>query len=292
MNCARAGLIFLASVVLALAAHGETAIPITFSNAPSPLVWDAMEKTVDLPGMTNLAYFTFLVTNNSAAETTILATEAECECTVVDVRKNLPWKLGPGDGGPLNVRVNIRGRFGLFTKTITVHSTAGTQVLTVNMKIPLTPAAPNISIRQQDVLVAKADRQAVFQGRCAVCHVPAVVNMAPASLFQKACGICHAAEHRADFVPDLAALNREISADYWRTNIMFGKAGSVMPAFAKSAGGILETNQIESLVAYLVNEFPARGAASAQTSVPGNTNQQGAPLSAPSPPQPSKKSAL
>jgi hypothetical protein len=29
-----------------------------------------------------------------------------------------------------------------------------------------------------------------------------------------------------------------------------------MPAFAKSEGGILDTNQVESLVEYLVKKFP------------------------------------
>ena len=30
-----------------------------------------------------------------------------------------------------------------------------------------------------------------------------------------------------------------------------------MPAFAKSAGGILDTNQVESLVEFLVQTYPA-----------------------------------
>jgi hypothetical protein len=64
-------------------------------------------------------------------------------------------------------------------------------------------------------------------------------------------------------VPDLAALKFQTDADYWRRNIIEGKPGSLMPAFARWEGGILDTNQIESLVQYLVETYPSKLAASA-----------------------------
>lgn len=223
-----------------------------------PLVWDAMEKKVALPGMTNSAHFIFWVTNNSTSEITIGSVDADCECTVVEARTAFPWTLAPGASGPLNVRVNIRGRFGDYVKTVTVHSGPGPQILTVSMKIPITPAPANISIRQQDVLKAKADRQALFQGSCAVCHATPAMGLTGAALFEKACGICHQSDRRAEFVPDLAALKDLTDSNHWRKWITSGKADTVMPAFAQSAGGILDTNQIESLVKYLTKEFPKR----------------------------------
>ena len=243
--------------------------PSASSGTPNPWVWDASEKKLELTGMTNLAHFTFWVTNISAADATILATEAECDCTVVEAKKTLPWSLAPGASGPLNVRVNTRGRFGSLTKTVTVRTSHGTQVLTLNMTIPLTPAPSNVSVRQQDMLAAKADRQAVFRGHCAACHTPPATGLTVATLFEKACGICHTAQYRAEVVPDLAALKHPTDAAYWRAWIASGKEGSLMPAFAKSQGGILESNEIESLVAHLTEKFPSQAAANVS---PGSAN--------------------
>jgi mono/diheme cytochrome c family protein len=238
------------------------------TNAPNPLVWDAMEKQVDLPGMTNVAYFTFWFTNTSTTDATIGAVGADCDCTVIDVRERFPWVVGPGASGSLDTRVNIRGRFGLFVKTIDVYTSHGKQVLTVRMNIPLTPALPNVSVRQKDLLVAQADRQAVFRNSCAVCHATPTLGLTGRNLFEKACAICHAAEPRAEIVPDLAALPLATDADYWRAWITSGKAGSVMPAFAKSEGGILDPNQIESLVEYLTREFPSKNPGASKQPLP------------------------
>jgi len=242
------------TLVGTLAADAE--IPPTTAGSNNPLVWDAMEKKQELPGMTNLALFTFWVTNNSTSDAVISSVEAECDCTVVEARTVLPWIIAPGTGGPLNVRVNIRGRFGMFVKTVTVHTSHGPQVLTVSMKIPLTPAPSNVSVRQRDVMAAKADRLAVFRGSCAACHAAPTVGLSGPALFGKACGICHQAEQRAEMVPDLAALKHPTDAEYWRRWITSGKAGTLMPAFANSEGGILDTNQIESLVEYVMTNFP------------------------------------
>jgi hypothetical protein len=267
MRFVRAIYLQLMAAALALSARAEVAAPLptTFAR-PIPLVWDSVEKHVEMPAMTNLAHFTFWMTNTASENVVILAMEAECDCTVVEARKKLPWILQPGDDGAINVRVNTRGRFGLFTRPVTVHTSHGRQTLTVSMNIPLTPAPSNVSPRQQDVLIAMADRQAVFSGRCAPCHAFPALNQTGESLFEKACGICHTAKRRAEMVPDLAAATRERDAGYWRDWITYGKKGSLMPAFAKSEGGILDTNQIESLVQYLLAKYP-----SAMTeSAPGN----------------------
>src|SRR4051812_20476316 len=72
------------------------------AGEPNPLAWDALEKSADVPAMTNIAYFTFWVTNRSSAEATIISTETECDCTVAEAAKKLPWRLSPGEGGALN----------------------------------------------------------------------------------------------------------------------------------------------------------------------------------------------
>ena len=264
------------SLVGTLAQQAEIPLTPAVSDEPNPLVWDAIEKKQEMPGMTNLALFTFWVTNNSASNVVIGWVEAECDCTVVDAATVFPWTIAPGTGGPLHVRVNIRGRFGLFVKTVTVHTSHGSQVLTVSMKIPLTPAPSNVSVRQRDVMAAKADRQAVFRGSCAACHAAPTVGLTGTALFEKACGICHQAEQRAEMVPNLAALKHPTDADHWRRWITSGKAGTLMPAFAKSEGGILDANQIESLVEYVMRRFPQANPAALNQS-PSTSGKDGAP---------------
>ena len=246
-----------AALAVALIVHAA-APPSALSPPRHPLVWDAQDKRADLPGMTNIAYFTFSVTNTSAAEATILSTESSCDCTVVESKEKLPWRLAPGESGVLNVRVNTLGKYGLVEKSITVQTSHGTQTLMVHLNIPVTSAPANVSVRNQDVMAAQADRQAVFQDRCAACHARPAGGRTGESLFVAACAICHISDHRAEMVPDLAKLNHETGADYWQKIVTSGKPGSLMPAFALSEGGILDTNQIQSLVTFLVERYPSK----------------------------------
>ena len=76
-------------------------------------------------------------------------------------------------------------------------------------------------------------------------------------LYSAVCGICHEAAHRATFVPDLHHLKEPTSAEFWRNWINNGKPGTLMPAFAKSEGGILSDEQIDSLTQHLTATIPA-----------------------------------
>ncbi|MFM7750264.1 MAG: c-type cytochrome, partial [Opitutaceae bacterium] len=71
-------------------------------------------------------------------------------------------------------------------------------------------------------------------------------------LYKVACGICHDAEHRASFVPLLRDLQRPADRDYWRTMVVAGKPGTLMPGFSADMGGPLNRMQIDSLVEYLI----------------------------------------
>jgi mono/diheme cytochrome c family protein len=75
------------------------------------------------------------------------------------------------------------------------------------------------------------------------------------TLYVSICGICHDSPQRAAVVPNLQALPRETDAEFWRNWISYGKPGSLMPAFAKSKGGILTEGQVMSLVNYLTLTF-------------------------------------
>jgi len=231
-----------------------------------PLVWDAYQKSAKMTGMNQTTNFVFWVTNVSNIEASILSTESSCDCTVAKLPAQ-PWVVKPGEAGSLDVKMNLMGRHGRVSKVIQVTTSHGPQYLMVSADIPLTPAPFNTSARQRDQMMAQKDRQTVFRGSCAACHALPTVGHTGESLFTKACAICHVSNHRAEMVPDLAALTGATTPDYWRRWITVGKEGSLMPAFAQSQGGILDTDQIESLVEFLGKAYPAKLAPGARFSL-------------------------
>jgi mono/diheme cytochrome c family protein len=148
-------------------------------------------------------------------------------------------------------------------KTLTVSADKGIKVLNVTTKMLPESAAMTEMDRTNNLKLATADRQAVFKGDCIQCHVATALDAAGheklgQDLYTAVCGICHEAAHQATFVPNLHRLPEPTSAEFWRNWIMHGKPGTLMPAFAKSEGGILSDPQVNSLVQYLSATVPAR----------------------------------
>ena len=106
------------------------------------------------------------------------------------------------------------------------------------------------------MVLAKSDRQAVFKGDCASCHVEKGVGKIGQDLFAADCGICHDTPLRAQMVPNLKMPKGPRDQDYWKSWITYGRKGSLMPAFAQSEGGPLTKEQVDSLVDYLFANFP------------------------------------
>jgi mono/diheme cytochrome c family protein len=221
-----------------------------------PLVWDALEVThVAKPG-DEAADFAFAVTNKSDKRVEIQELRPSCGCTVAEMPSQ-PWVLEPGARGSFRATADFKGKFGVFTKSIHVVSNFGTQMLTVRVEIPDTEE----SRRKRNQEMAQLDRQAVFRGDCAACHVAPTVGKAGGELFQVACGICHTAAHRASMVPDLAIAREPRDEAYWRKWISEGKEQSLMPGFSAARGGPLTEPQIDSLVEYLAKNFAAKPSA-------------------------------
>ncbi len=210
------------------------------------LKWHATSQTrLAAPGETNL-HFAFSLTNISAGEVIITGVRPSCGCTTAKLPP-LPWHLAPGKDGQIEANVDIRGKRGMISKVVFVDSPSGTNMLTLVIHIP--------EDRARNMELALADRQAVFKGECANCHVLPAVGRTGAALYVAACGVCHESDHRATMVPSLVALAKPTGRDYWDQWIRKGKEGSLMPAFAKDQGGPLTEEQIQSLVNHLVTTF-------------------------------------
>lgn len=235
------------------AARGMQALQLT------NLVFDAeIKEMAAKPGEYEVP-FTFGVTNVSEEAVVIGNVRTSCGCTVADLPE-LPWTLEPGEIGSIGITMNLQGKRGSVTKSVFVSSDKGSKTLYVRGIVPAVSGRSDAE-REMNLQLATADRQAVFQGSCAACHVTPTIGKMGQPLYVAACGICHDAEHRAEMVPDLAALPQPTNTDYWAKWVTEGKEGTLMPAFAKEHGGPLTDEQIESLVGWLNNHYPPAPAA-------------------------------
>jgi mono/diheme cytochrome c family protein len=241
--------------------------------AMQPLKWDSMAKSMTpAPGLPK-ADFVFSVTNVSDAEVVIERAQPSCGCTVAQLPAQ-PWHLAPGAHGEIPVSVDLAGKTGDLVKTVTVvMATLPPEVLTVSIHIP---DARELT-RGMNQQMAVADRQAVFKGDCASCHVDKARGKMGKELYVEACGICHEAKPRATMVPDLHTMVHPNDYAYWKMMITIGKPGTLMPGFGEVAGGPLTDEQIDSLATTLTKVFP--GDVHPQPSPMIRTNVVSAPTS-------------
>jgi mono/diheme cytochrome c family protein len=244
------------------------AAPVTLAD-PNSLKWDAETKEYNAKPGEATAPFSFWLTNISSAEVLINGVRTSCGCTVAKLPSQ-PWRIPPGSNGPIEVTVSLAGKSGLIAKGVTVDTSAGIKQLTVRVNIPTGGATPTTpgqlsgtmgdTERLKNMQLALADRQVVFKDQdCAKCHAdPAKGQTEGRMVYASVCATCHNSHLRAAMVPDLRTLPHPTSAEHWRTWISYGRAGSMMPAFAESEGGPLNEQQINALVDFMVKAFPSQ----------------------------------
>jgi mono/diheme cytochrome c family protein len=225
------------------------------------LAFDAGQKDDNVTNGTQAAQFTFNLTNVSSGDVIINFVQTSCGCTVAKL-PSTPWKIAPQEHGEISATMQLGGvpPGGTKMKTLTLNTDKGVRVLYV--KATVLPAAMTEMDRANAQKTATADRQAVFKGDCARCHVEPAKDAAGRQkmgkdLYVAVCSVCHDAEHRASFVPDLHHLKDPTSPEFWKNWIASGKPGTLMPAFAQTEGGILNEQQVASLVEYLTATIPS-----------------------------------
>ena len=235
---------------------------------PSGLIAFATEAAeIDVEPGAESAHHAFSFRNVSSREVVFEKIETSCGCTVSSLK--CPLKIAPGATGSIPVTMKVAGKTGTIRKTVTVYTDQGKRVLTIQAKIPfaneqstqgaLVPPKARGGEGKMSVDVmrsaAAADRQSVFKGDCASCHVAPGVGKYGKELYTRACGICHEDENRASMVKDLRKVGNPSDTGFWRSRIEKGVAKTLMPAFSETEGGPLSAVQIESLVDYLSTEF-------------------------------------
>lgn len=235
---------------------------ITHANDPLPegvIAWDALSKSVDATNEQEFVRFIFTFTNVTPTNVSILSVHPSCGCTTAELPP-VPWLLPAGANGQIGLSVNLAGKAGTLFKTVNITTDHGKKDLILRINILPPPPMPAMTEEQRfaGIAAAKVDRQAVFKGDCASCHLKKIEGKYGQQLFEALCAICHEAKDRATMVPDLANLQIPTNEEFWRAWITAGKAGSMMPAFATSQGGPLTDLQIASLAAYLNAIHPSK----------------------------------
>jgi cytochrome c5 len=216
--------------------------------------------------ITNFSTATSITTNNVAkpVPVAILEVHPSCGCTTAQLPP-LPWIIPPGANGQFGLTVNLAGRTGMQVKTVNVKTDKGFKqlILKINILPPVVPTQSDAD-RAHALEMAKADRQTVFQGDCAICHVKPGTGKYGKLLYDAVCAICHESITRASMVPDLHNIKTPTNVEFWQTWIAHGKAGSLMPAFSIADGGPLTDMQIAFLAGYLNTTIPSQVAPPAQ----------------------------
>jgi mono/diheme cytochrome c family protein len=233
------------------------------------LKWDSEQKEYTSKRGEMEARFTFWLTNITSSEVSINAVRTSCGCTVAKL-PSTPWVVPAAGGGPIDVTVNLAGKSGTITKAVTVESSAGTKSLLVKVNIEGGQPVAGQSFGQstmgdaerlKNMQRALGDRQVVFKDqKCAECHAEKGLSAMSdgRQIYNSACGVCHESHIRASMVPDLKTLTHPTDAEYWRNWINYGRAGSMMPAFAQAEGGPLSESQVNALVTFLGQAYPSR----------------------------------
>jgi len=261
--CGLTGVFFAGASLLAADVKSSNAPVVTppvyvpsLSHASGPLpdgllAWDATTKETNVTADAAFANFVFNFSNVSSNPVVVLSVRPSCGCTTTKLPP-LPWTLAPGTNGQMEASVNLAGKSGTLFKSLMVYTDKGSKNLLLKITIqPFVMQSLSPADRARNIKMATADRQTVFKGDCASCHVSRGEGKYGEALYAADCAICHESEHRATMVPDLHALKTPTNYEFWRIWISHGKPGSLMPAFSTTEGGPLSDMQIASLAGYL-----------------------------------------
>lgn len=224
------------------------------TESKGPLVWDEMTKEITAAPSQTTNLFIFWVTNTATTNILIHRVSPECECTTVKLPKE-PWLLTPNESAPLYVTINFANQSGQIRRGVEVSSSEGEQHLTIKVNVALTQ---DIALRQKRLDQARLNRQSIFKGECAACHLDKGKGRTGEELLAADCAICHDTPHQADGIPKLSEVNKITSKVYWKWYLENGGRETIMPSFSVEQGGPLTAQEIDAFADFLNKKFPPK----------------------------------
>src|SRR5262245_2141351 len=194
----------------------------TPTTPPNALAFDSEMKELVAEASATNALIVFNFTNVHSSDVIIKMVRPSCGCTTLQLPP-MPWTVPPGSNEQITASLDLRGKSGVLTKSITVDSSSGYKSLLFKVTVPLQLVTTEASGQNLDVdrvnnmKLATVDRQVVFKNAaCAKCHAEPAHGKMGEELYRAACAICHDTPHRATMVPDLQALKFPTSGPYWK----------------------------------------------------------------------------
>ncbi|MDA7670748.1 DUF1573 domain-containing protein [Verrucomicrobia bacterium] len=99
------------------------------------LEYDATHKNIHPDPRSEKVELFFEITNPTLEPITITAIMPSCGCTAAK-SPELPWTLNPAKADLLHLTVDLMGKSGIISKSVTVLSTAGRKSLSFKLHIP------------------------------------------------------------------------------------------------------------------------------------------------------------
>ena len=189
--------------------------------------------------------------------------------------------IAPGKTATLTVRVEPEVSEGVVEKTVTVTSNDPSRpIQVIRLKAEIEPDFHASSP------IAKG--KTIFSEECQSCHADKLEAKSGRDLYQAACVVCHGSFEERDHVRSLDAAKLVADLEHVRRSIAQGSRA--MPGFSRSAGGVLDDSQVESLVDLIrksappAKPAPAKPASAKPVTPKAVTPKAAAPKTAPSRP--------
>lgn len=180
------------------------------------------------------AHYDIKLKNQTDKVINILKVKASCGCTVVESPMT---RIEPWGEVELKASIDTRGKIGRITKFIDIYTDASEK----SIEIKLT------GVVEHRAGIDKVDKSGIFKEGCKHCHLGANAGARKGmDLYNAVCYVCH---KRSDKIP----MNGRGAIGNAITN---GVDSTSMPGFGQASGGPLSSEQIESLIQYLID---ARG---------------------------------
>lgn len=184
----------------------------------------------------------FILENGGSEPIFIDNITASCGCTLVASGKK---SLQQGDTTHVDVIMNTAGKSeGPIIRSIAVTSNSRKAP---NLQLLL---EGSIVMPERKHTVAPMNVAQIFKGSCANCHALRGQGELGLYLFRSDCAMCH--HSGGDALPPEALSVRSPTRESLTKTITLGKDRSNMPAFGKSFGGPLDSEQIATLADYII----------------------------------------
>jgi cytochrome c553 len=143
-------------------------------------------------------------------------------------------RLKPGEEASITVTVDLRGKQGIYSKTMDVY--------TNDPVTPVTTLSVKISVKDRIHLNQYKATQ-IFAEKCRTCHVDEGTGKTGWELFKADCFMCH----NAGRTTSLSTMSKKPAEEVLKS-IKEGVPNTLMPGFDSKNGGPLDDAQIKSLI--------------------------------------------